>query len=132
MFNVGFIKMMEYTKLEKAVLDWMIDHIDVPHLSDQILVSSPAKREYTGSGSFTTLSVPADSNRIECPSPINGPVIESDGIDLGGAAILFLNESGHLETLEMYANGETFAETITDFELTPWKESNKTMEVTEG
>ncbi|MCF7817959.1 MAG: hypothetical protein K9M54_08760 [Kiritimatiellales bacterium] len=115
---------MEYTQLERGVLNWMMNHVDVPNLADQIRVAVPTEREYTGHGFFTTLSVPLDIARIETPSPINGPVIESPGVEYGGAAILFLDDFGHIEILEMYANGDRFAEKITDFRLKAWEESN--------
>jgi hypothetical protein len=116
--------MMEFTQLERAVLDWMSEHIHVSNLADQIRAAVPTEREYTGCGSFTTLSVPSDLFRIEATSPLNGPVVESDEIEHGGAAILFLDDSGHIATLEMYANGDHFAEAITEFKLTAWEESN--------
>ena len=43
--------------------------------------------------------------------------IVSDGIQYGGSAILFLDDSGHLDTLEMVANGDFFAESIAKFQL---------------
>ena len=117
--------MMEYTKIERAVLDWMAEHIDIPNLKDQIRAAVPTKREYTGVGSFTTLSVPSQLPGIESKSPVDGPVIESNGVDHGGAAMIFLDDSGHLEILEMYANGDHFAEGITDFRLKAWGEANQ-------
>jgi hypothetical protein len=120
--------MMECTKLERSVLDWMAKHVCVSNLTNQIRTAVPTDREYTGCGSFTTLSVSADLPPIDAASPINGPVIESDGIEHGGAAIIFLKKSGHIETLEMFAFGNQFAEVITDFELTPWEGSNKPLD----
>ena len=117
--------MMEYTQLERGVLAWMAEHVDVPNLAEQIRTAVPTKRDHTGCGSFTTLSVPSDLPRIEASSPVNGPAIEAEGIEHGGAAMVFLNDSGHIETLEMYANGDRFAETITGFRLKAWEESNK-------
>jgi len=120
--------MMEYTQLEREVLDWMAEHVDIPNLAEQIRAAVPAKREFTGCGSFTSLFVSSEISRVECKSPVNGPVIESAGIEHGGAALLFLDDSGHIETLEMYANGDHFAEAITDFKLKAWGESNNTLD----
>lgn len=116
---------MEYTKLEKAVLDWMCEHVAVPNLKDQIQTAVPTKREYTGHGFFTSLSVPLGLAAVLCKSPIDGPIIEAKGIDDGGAAILFLDDAGRIETLEMYANGDCFSESVIDFELKSGKESNQ-------
>jgi hypothetical protein len=119
--------MMEYTQLERGVLDWMADHLDITNLKEQIRASVPTGREYTGVGSFTSLSVPPELPSIHCSSPITGPIIEAKGIEHGGFAILFLDEAGHLNEIEMIANGRYFAESITTFELIAWKESNKSL-----
>ena len=116
--------MKEYTKLERAVLDWMADRLPIPNLKEQIATAAVTDREYTGAGSFTFLSAPSDLPPIHCPSPIDGPVIEAQGIEQGGAAILFLDDTGHITQLEMYANGDRFSQSITAFELKPWEESN--------
>ena len=117
--------MIEYTKLEKAVLDWMCEHVAVTNLKAQIKAAVPTKREYTGHGFFITLSVPPETPELQCRSPIDGPVIQAKGIDAGGAVIIFLDNSGHLATLEMYANGDHFVETVDEFELMKWEESNQ-------
>lgn len=118
--------MMKFTQLEQAVLDWIAEHVAAPNLAEQIRVAVPTKREYTGCGSFTTLSVPSVLPAVESSSPTDGPVIEAEGIDHGGAAMIFLDDEGRIRTLEMYANGEHFAEDITHFKLTPWEKSNIT------
>ena len=120
---------MEYTQLERDVLDCMAQHLDVPHLREQIAASVPTSREYTGHGFFTKLNVLGDMPAIRVPSPISGPVIEASGIDYGGAAILFLID-GRIDQLELYANGDRFAESVEGFNLTPWEESNKEPEAT--
>jgi hypothetical protein len=117
--------MMEFTQLERGVLDWIAEHVDAPNLAEQIRAAVPTEREYTGCGFFTTLSVPAELPPVQSKSPTDGPVIESEGIDHGGAAMIFLDNSGHIEILEMYANGDRFAETITDFKLKAWKNQTK-------
>ena len=121
---------MEFTQLERGVLDWIAEHVDALNLAEQIRVAVPTKREHTGCGCFTTLSVPSELPPVESRSPTDGPVIESEGIDHGGAAMIFLNDSGHIETLEMYANGEHFAESITEFKLKAWEESNQALDGT--
>jgi len=114
--------MKEFTQLEAAVLKWMAERLNIPHLQEQIKVAVVTDREYTGVGFFTSLSVPSDTPSIHCSSPISGPVIESNEIEHGGGAIVFLDDKGHIKTLEMYANGSHFQEVITSFELKAWKE----------
>ena len=108
--------MKQFSKLERSVLEWMADRLPIPNLKEQIAAAVVTDREYTGVGSFTFLSVPSGLPAVQCPSPISGPVIEAQGIEHGGAAIIFLDD--------MYANGDHFAESITSFELKPWEESN--------
>jgi hypothetical protein len=123
-------EMKEYTKLERAVLEWMADRLLIPNLKEQIAAAAVTGREYTGVGFFTRLSVPSDVPAIQCPSPISGPVIEAEGIAHDGGAIIFLDDTGHITQLEMYANGDRFAESITSFELRAWDESNQALDGT--
>ncbi|MEM9353070.1 MAG: hypothetical protein AAGA92_08655 [Planctomycetota bacterium] len=108
---------MEYTELEKSVLEWIAQNIEIPNLSIQIRSAKPCSREFTGCGSFTTLAVPANLPALHCKSPIDGPFIESEGIEHGGGALIFLDSAGFIETLEMFANGDHFSQQITDFIL---------------
>lgn len=98
----------------------MAEHVHIAGLKEQIAAAVATEREYTGCGFFTSLSVPQNVSPIGARSPIDGPVIESDAIDHGGAAILFLDHSGYLSELEMYANGDNFAEKVEDFALRAW------------
>ena len=113
---------MEYTQLERAVLDWMSEHVDIPRLKEQIQRAVPTDREYTGCGSFTTLAASPDLPPVECPSPISGPAIEAEGIEYGGGALLCLDDTGHITQLEMYAYGDHFSESITTFVLREYGE----------
>jgi hypothetical protein len=112
---------MKFTALERAVLDWMASHVDVANLAEQIGACQPTERELTGVGSYTKLAVPPDKARIDRPrshSPIGGPWIDgTDGIHLGGIALLFLDETGYIKTLELVASGDHFDELATGFVL---------------
>ena len=118
---------MEYTQLEQRVLDWMAEHVNIPNLDVQIRRAVPTEREHTGVGTYTRLSVSSGTGPIKAGSPINGPAIDSPEIEHGGAALLFLDDSGNVDTLEMFACGDYFNEKTTEFELTEW-ESNKITE----
>ena len=109
--------MKQFTQLEREVLDWMANELSIPNLKEQIRAATFIEREHTGVGSFTEISVSSGLPSVNCPSPIIGPTIESDGIEYGGSSILFLVDSGHLDTLEMVANGDSFAESIAEFQL---------------
>ena len=117
---------MEFTALERAVLDWMASHVNVANLAEQIAACRPMERDLTGVGSFTKLAVPAEKPRIDHPrtqSPIGGPWIEgTEGIHLGGSSLLFLDEAGYIETLELVANGDQFDESATGFVLHAYTE----------
>jgi len=49
---------MDFTLLEKAILDWIADRSDNAEIRMQIRSAYPAERELTGTGSFTKLAVP--------------------------------------------------------------------------
>ena len=95
-------------------------------LASALQACRPVARDLTGVGSFTKLAIPAGTPRIDLQttrSPITGPWIEEcEGIQHGGSALLFLDESGYAETLELVANGEHFDESVTAFALHEWIE----------
>jgi len=117
---------MEFTSLEQSVLNWMASYTKVANLAEQLAACRPVERDLTGVGSFTKLSISAGAPRIDMQttrSPITGPWIEEcEGIQHGGSALLFLDESGYAETLELVANGEHFDESVTAFSLHEWIE----------
>ena len=117
---------MEFTALERAVLDWIASHAKVAHLAQQIVVCRPTERELTGVGSYTKLSVPTDKPPIERPrthSPIGEPWFDgAEGIHLGGSGLLFLDERGYISTLELVANGDHFDESAAGFILHAYAE----------
>lgn len=47
---------------------------------------------------------------------IEGPYIESPHLEAAGGSILFL-EDGRLDVLELYANGDSFPESLTEYTL---------------
>ncbi len=117
---------MHFTALEQAVLDWMASHTKVANLAEQIAVCRPTERELTGVGSYTKLAVPAGKAKIEnwrTHSPVGGPWFDgAEGIHLGGSALLFLDETGYISTLELVANGDHFDESATGFVLHAYTE----------
>ena len=106
-----------FTELETAVLNWMAENINVPHLAEQIRASTATAREYTNIGFFISLFVPLDVPAIEAKSPITGPTIMSPGIEYDGGTLIFLDKGGRIMTLELYAYGNRFDEKVTDFTL---------------
>lgn len=109
--------MKKYTKLEKAVMNWMAEMLSIPNLKKQIQAATVINREYTGVGYFIAISVPTNLPAIHYSSFISGPIIEATGIDCNGGAILILDHDGYLTQLELYANGDFFAEDIDSFNL---------------
>jgi hypothetical protein len=75
-------------------------------LRNQFINSKPTEREYSGSGTFTTISVSNNSERIIKNKVTYGDVyFELKGIKHGGGAILFI-ENGYLTMLECYLNAD--------------------------
>ena len=112
---------MEYTTLERSVLNWMGSHTHIPNLPQQLTVSQPFERKLTGVGSYTKLKVPTDAQPINTcgiQTPIIGPWIkDAPGIQDDGGSLLFLSEAGYIDTLEIYAIGYSFDESTTVFRL---------------
>jgi hypothetical protein len=112
----------EFNALEKAVLEWYAQHYSDPALIAQLRSASFQQRTWTKVGSYVALDVPGllapiDFSRIGTPGfPIDGPRIESEGIEHGGGSLLWGN-NGCITQIELYAFGSFFKETITDFVL---------------
>lgn len=68
---------------------------------------------------FDLLRIP-NTKLIKLPNDKHDIDTASDDIDHGGAAILFLDDSGYINLLEIYANGSSFSETVNTFELKAW------------
>ena len=111
---------MEFNNLEKAILKWTVDKYDDQTLTQQISQLQPVMREYTGCGFFIELTIEGavtDLNKGKFKGHhINGPAIRSPGIEYDGGSIFF-HENGKLTLLEISANGRSFKEAITEFEL---------------
>lgn len=115
---------MEFTPLERAVLDWIAEHADDPAVKQQLAAARPVSREFTGVGSFTSLRVPHDSPRVPYTVSPTDPVIESPQLEHGAGSVLFF-EDGLASTLELYSNGDSFPE-VRSFRLLPWDSGDST------
>jgi hypothetical protein len=112
---------MEFTALERAVLNWIIKRVNTPAIVQQISSCWPTERDLSGVGSFTRLALPAGTLPIEARTvrgPIRGPDIDAcDGVEDGGGALLFIDESGRIEMLEIFAYGGYFDSAVARFKL---------------
>jgi hypothetical protein len=112
---------MEFTILEKAVLEWISARVRVPNLAEQLAVCRPVSRKLTGVGSYTDLALdkevePVELSRIRIP--LFFPCIEPGAcLDHGGGSLLFFNNRGFIECLELWAHGESFDELTEAFTL---------------
>ena len=113
----------DFNALEKAVLNWLSHHYTDHRLSLQLDAAQFISRDWTGVGFFTHFAVPKELEPIDIKQfkgafPIQGPSLDSPDIEYGGSSILW-GENGFIDCLEMYAFGDFFHETVTEFELTP-------------
>ena len=106
---------MEFTLLEKGVLDWIADRSENKEIRLQIRSAYPTTREFTGTGSFTKLSVPPDIPKSDAKVSME-PNIDSDELDAGGGCVLFMVD-GKVDTLEIYTFGEKFDPNIKSWKL---------------
>jgi hypothetical protein len=112
---------MEFTKLEKDILAWYMAHAECDELRQQVQSAQCAGREYTGVGFFVGLSVPDGAPPLgnDWDSvPIAGPLIEGPELECGGDTVLFTNEKGIIDCLEIFAYGDRFPQHLREYRLT--------------
>ena len=107
---------MDFTPLERDILDWIAERVEEPALQRQCSAVEPVLREFTGCGFFTSLRVNAEVPRSHHDRTLGGPCIESPELEAGGGCVLFL-ENGYLDCLEVYAHGDVFPERIGSYKL---------------
>jgi hypothetical protein len=73
-----------------------------PGLATQLQVAQFARRENTGSGFFTDISVDRATPPVSCTSPLDGPSVVFDGMAEGLELLLFLRD-GYICLLEGYS-----------------------------
>lgn len=105
-------------KLERAVLRWISDHVNIENLGEQILSASVTKYETTGVGSYTHFHVPSHVAPITGTRCIGGPNIEATGIDGIAMSELSVGEDGRIEMLEIVTHGNQFEDDPGDFQMT--------------
>jgi hypothetical protein len=109
--------MNQFNELEKAVLNWFQSQGINTSLSKQIESAKFIRREWTKVGFYIHFGVDLNlAPIIGTNFPIDGPGIESIDIDCGGGVLLW-GENGHLNCIEMFANGHYFREHIREFKL---------------
>jgi hypothetical protein len=108
---------MEFTPLERDVLDWIAHHSGLPAIEDQIRVVVPTSRKFTGVGSYTELLVRAEVAPVNVRTAPRGPQIKSSDLDeAGGGSVLYFNK-GLAVLLELYSHGDKFPESLSSWTL---------------
>jgi hypothetical protein len=109
---------MDFTPLERDVLNWIASHVDDPALAEQLKSAQPVSREFTGVGSFTVLKVPPGLPGVGYRVAPIDPHIESPEIQegAGGAGVVLFCDGGQASLLEFY----TFGSTVFPESLTAW------------
>lgn len=82
---------MEFTKLEKDILNWIKQQYMDNNLNLQIDNIKIIKREYTGHGFFIDFKIDKNLPKLDInkfKNPIDGPIIKSKDIDYDGQSII--------------------------------------------
>jgi hypothetical protein len=112
--------MTELTDLERAVLEKLLagDDERLAELREQLETTLVSKREMTGVGFFTTLSVLSSTHRLNNRSlELGGVIGEIPTLTYGAGFLLFVRD-GFLDVLEGFVYGdEPWPKTISRFEL---------------
>ena len=110
----------ELSLIEEAVLKKLLDG-DLPLLTllrQQLELCTVVKRELTGFGFYTTVTVPENISRIAGLNFKFGDVAgEIPGLPSGAGFLLYVKD-GVLEMLEGYSYDEPWPESIDSFDLT--------------
>jgi len=114
---------LRISKLEQTILIWLQKHAENEILSEQLREAQVISRDYTGAGVFLELCATVNSAACDVSltgNPINGPNYKSPDIDLcDGGSLLFLDERGYINMLELHGfGGGYFGEWIDDFTIT--------------
>jgi hypothetical protein len=111
---------MDFTPLEHAAL--LTIFTETPEFADslryQLEGASVENRENTGAGFFTTITVPASSERVACPTVLgNRTHTRVYGLKYGLGFVLFMQD-GRLHLLEGYSCGDDDTTNLPLFGLT--------------
>ena len=109
---------MEFTPLEREVLDWIAHRSSDNSLLKQIENVQPKEREVSDVGTFLDLTFPKDfeSNAPMARNPIQGPEIKSTMLKNGAGSLLFIAD-GKISVLEIFAKDENFPEELSNYTL---------------
>lgn len=112
--------MTTLTELEGAVLDKLLDgeHLDLEILRAQVKALVVEKREMTGVGFYTHLSVPSSIERLprKASFQIKDVTAHIPGLKNGAGFILFVND-GAVDFLEGFTYDEAWPDQVRKFEL---------------
>ena len=105
-------------KLERDILNWIAARCGDQSLAEQCRQATAPFREYTGVGVFVTLEVPESVEvcGLARAPEVPYPYVNSPDLEYGAGCVLFL-EDGRLDTLEIFAYGDSFPEDIDDYVL---------------
>ncbi|RYG60302.1 MAG: hypothetical protein EON60_07635 [Alphaproteobacteria bacterium] len=111
---------MEFTPIERAVVDWCAANASCAEVAAQFLSARPTARRYTGVGSYTDLAVPTGISPIPVtaiPKGLDGPLIGPDivatELELGACTQIYCAD-GVLTFLEIAAYGDSFPEHLSN------------------
>ena len=124
---------MEFNKLEKAIFEWAENKYKDERLTAQLQAAILRERRWTKVGFFVYIDVPRTLEPIDIARigsqvntnkgvitryewPIEGPILESPGIEHGGGSVFF-GKNGYLDNLEIYSFGDKFDENLDEFKF---------------
>jgi hypothetical protein len=116
-----FGKEMNATKLENAILDYVMRHNDDKELRDQISRIQVASREHTGVGlyvNFDSVDRPSTMKIANPRQPYSGPNIESESLDFGAGSVVWCGDDGYLSCIEIFSYSDHYPSEEFDFILT--------------
>ena len=111
---------MDFSDLEKDILDWFFNHSDDYRLKLQLKEATLKGRDHTSFGFFSDLKLPSDVEKMDSPDDevvqLPGPGISSPQLEEGAEANIFI-KNGLIDCLEILSNGVTFPKELTVYDL---------------
>lgn len=107
--------------MEASVLWEIVNFYQNPALAEQVQHCRVTRREYSGCGFFTTLTVPVGSRQIVAGKTraYNGSDLDAPELSHGAGSVLFLRE-GIIDFLEVFAYVDGDPATVDAFTLQPF------------
>ena len=108
------------TGIESDILRYCAESHDCPELVRQVQDAQAGAREHTGVGLYTKLTLPHRGSLAPIQprrSPIIGPTIESPSLEFGASSLVWCDDDGYIDCIEIAAFGNHYPDSEFEYSL---------------